>query len=66
MDERSTAQALADTLIKRVLTSNKTADLAGELERAYPFVDVPDGRRIWLNAFLRYTWDQIKRRRSWQ
>lgn len=52
------ARALADTLIRRVLTSTTTADLATELERVYPFAGVRNGRRIWLDAFLRHSWTQ--------
>ena len=40
--------------LRRVLAEEHTdVDLAAALERAYPFDDSLEGRRIWLDALLR-------------
>jgi hypothetical protein len=62
VDNASTLEVekVADALIKRVFSnSDGSKDLAAELERAYPFANLPEGRGIWLGAFLRYMWRQI-------
>ena len=54
MPQPSTLSYIADLIIRRVLAEEHTnVDLAAALERAYPFDDSVEGRRIWLDALLR-------------
>ena len=54
MPQPSTLSYIADLIIRRVLAEGHTdVDLAAALERAYPFEDSLEGRRIWLDALLR-------------
>ena len=55
MLQSSTLSYVADLVIRRVLADVHTnAELAEALERAYPFDDALESRRIWLDALLRY------------
>jgi hypothetical protein len=53
MPQPSTLSYIADLIIRRVL-AEEHRDLAAALERAYPFDDCLEARRIWLDALLRH------------
>ena len=54
MPQPSTLSYIADLIIRRVLAEEHTdAHLVAALERAYPFDDSLQARRIWLDALLR-------------
>ena len=55
MPQASTLSHIADLVIRRVLGEGPSdADLAEALERAYPFDESVESRRIWLDALLRH------------
>jgi hypothetical protein len=55
MPQPSTPSCLADVIIRSVLAEEHTnAGFVEALERAYPFDDSLESRRIWLDALLRH------------